>query len=142
MKKIITAVVILLAGSAMSYAQCDKKVILTGTKTEYLGADSLVQRSEEENSEIIFDKTSITIKPGDRPLITGTIASMTCNWTVPFKEGKTVLKTTTTEQDGDVRDLTITIEGKGGKITFHGSVGSRNDRIIRLTVDKFEEKIN
>jgi hypothetical protein len=142
MKKIITAVVILLAGSSISYAQCDKKVILTGTKTEYLGADSLVQRSEEENSEIIFDKTSITIKPGDRPLITGTIASMTCNWTVPFKEGKTVLKTTTTEQDGDVRDLTITIEGKGGKITFHGSVGSRNDRIIRLTVDKFEEKIN
>jgi hypothetical protein len=142
MKKIITAVVILLAGSSVGYAQCDKKVILTGTKTEYLGADSLVQRSEDEISEIVFDKTSITIKPGNRPPITGTISSITCNWTVPFKEGKTVLKTTATEADGDVRDLTITIEGKGGKITFHGSVGSRNDRIIRLTVDKFEEKIN
>lgn len=142
MKKIVSAVVILLAGSTISYAQCDKKVILTGTKTEYLGADSTLQRAEVENSEIVFDKNSITIKPGDRPSITGTIASITCNWTVPFKEGKTVLKTTLTEQDGDVRDLTITIEGKDGKISFHGSVGSRNDRIIRLTVGKFEEKTN
>lgn len=142
MKKIVTAVVILLAGSSISYAQCDKKVILTASKTEYLGADSSLQRSEVENSEIVFDKNSITIKPGDRPIITGTISSISCNWTVPFKEGKTVLKTTAFEQDGDVRDLTITIEGKGGKITFHGSVGSRNDRIIRLAVGKFEEKTN
>ena len=40
------------------------------------------------------------------------------------------------------KQIEITIEGKGGKITFLGEVDGRNDRKIRLAVEKFEEKGN
>ena len=136
-------VAILLIGSSLSFAQCDKKVILTSTKTEHLGADSTVQRAEDERTEIVFDKTSITIKPGNEDhTMTGTITSYTCNWTTPYKNGRMVLKVSLDNPDRGDKDVTITIEGKGGKITFLGEVDGRNDRKIRLAVEKFEEKGN
>lgn len=140
MKKFLAAVAFLLAGYSFSYAQCDKKVVLTSSKTEYLGADSLVQRTEDELSEVVIDKTTITVKPGDRNTMTGTINSYTCNWTTPYKEGKLVLKTTFTD-GGESKDVNITISGKDGKVTFLAEVIGE-DRKIRLAVDKFEEKTN
>lgn len=138
MKKILAAVALLLAGYSFSYAQCDKKVTLSSSKTEYLGADSLVQRTEDEVSEVIFDKTSITVKRADKSPMTGTINSSTCNWTTPYKEGRMVLKTTFTD-GSESKDVTITVSGKDGKVTFLAEVIGE-DRKIRLAVDKFEEK--
>src|SRR6266700_3893183 len=93
MKKLIVLLVALSAGSIMSFGQCDKKVILTSSKTEYLGADSSVQRSEDEITTVEFDKNTITIIPGsDDHRMAGKITAYTCNWPVLFKEGKTVIK--------------------------------------------------
>jgi hypothetical protein len=140
MKKIITAVALLMAGCSFSYAQCDKKVMLTSSKTEYLGADSTVQRTNEEQSEVVFDKTSITVKPGDENAMTGTVNSYTCNWTTPYKEGKLVLKATFSDGN-ESKNVTITITGKGGKVTFLAEVEGEQ-RKIRLAADKFEESKN
>ena len=137
MKKIITAIGLLLAGYSFSYAQCDKKVLLTSEKTEHLGADSSVQRVKEEHTEIVFDKTSITVSPGDDPTMTGTINSYTCSWTTPYKEGKLVMKATFSDGNQS-KNVTITITGKGGKVTFFVELEGE-DRRIRLTAEKFEE---
>jgi hypothetical protein len=141
MKKIVTAIALLLAGTAASYAQCDKKVVITGSKTEYLGTDSTVQRTEDEKTNIVYDKATITVTPGDHTM-TGTITSTTCNWTTPFKTGKTVIKAALQGGNGETENVTITIEGKDGKISFHATVDNRDGRIIRLTVDKFGEQTN
>lgn len=141
MKKIINLVlVLLLAGSSFSYAQCDKKVILTSSKTEFLGADSTVQRTKDETSQVVFDKTSISVSPGDQPAMTGTINSYTCSWTSPYKEGKLVLKATFSDGN-ESKNVTITVTGKGGKVTFLAEVDGE-DRKIRLAADKFEESKN
>ena len=140
MKKIILATLFVMAASISIYAQCDKRVIITSSKTEYLDADGNVQRSVDENSVVEFDSKEIIITPGDDPIMKGTISSFTCDWKTPFKEGKTVLKTTMTNPNGQSFGLTITIEGKDGKISFLAEIDEQPDRKIRIVVDKFEEK--
>jgi len=139
MKKIILPILFLIAGISV-YAQCDKRVIITSSKTEYLDADGNVQRSVDETSIVEFDSKEIIITPGDDPVMKGTISSFTCDWKTPFKEGKTVLKTTLTNGQGQNFGLTITVEGKDGKISFLAEIDEQPGQKIRIVVEKFEEK--
>ena len=139
MKKIILPILFLIAGISV-YAQCDKRVIITSSKTEYLDADGNVQRSVDETSIVEFDSKEIIITPGDDPVMKGTISSFTCEWKTPFKEGKTVLKTTLTNGQGQNFGLTITVEGKDGKISFLAEIDEQPGQKIRIVVEKFEEK--
>ncbi len=140
MKKFILAGLVVLAVGMSSFAQCDKKVIVTSSKTEYLDANGEVQRSVDEITTVEYDKKDIIITPGDNPSMQGTIDSMTCDWKTPFKEGKTVIKTSITNPQGQTFSLTITIEGKEGKITFLAEMAEMPDQKIRIVVEKFEEK--
>ena len=141
MKKIIAGILLIAAGNLSGYAQCDKKVLLTGSKTEHLNADSTVQRSEDEETTIEYDKNSITIAPGHEDhKMTGAITSSECNWKTPFKEGKTVLKIAIVGDENKKMNVTITIIGKGGKISFLAEIDDDPGHKIRLVVDKFEEK--
>jgi len=139
MKKIILPILFLIAGISV-YAQCDKRVIITSSKTEYLDADGNVQRSVDETSIVEFDSKEIIITPGDDPVMKGTISSFTCDWKTSFKEGKTVLKTTLTNGQGQNFGLTITVEGKDGKISFLAEIDEQPGQKIRIVVEKFEEK--
>lgn len=140
MKKIIFASLFVLAAGISSFAQCDKKVIIVSSKTEYLDANGEVQRSVDETTTIEYDKKDIIITPGDNPSMQGTIDSMTCDWKTPFKEGKSVIKTSITNPQGNTLSLTLTIEGKEGKITFLAEMAEMPDQKIRIVVEKFEEK--
>ena len=140
MYKLMTVFLPLLVAVAGSYAQCDQKVVISGSKTEYLKADSSVQRTVDEHTDIEFDKTTIKITAGDDHIMNGTIRSYDCNWQTPFKEGKSVLKITITEEDGKAHNITLTIKGKDGKINFLVEVDEDANKKIRLTVDKFEAK--
>jgi hypothetical protein len=140
MKKIFVVVLLLSGGSLLSYGQCDKKVVLTASRTEYLGADSSLQRAEDEQTVIEFDKTNIMIAPGDHKMA-GTITSYSCNWPTPFKDGKTVIRVTLSENEGgETKKLTITIEGKAGKIKLLAEMEDDATKKIRLNADSFEEK--
>ena len=93
MKKIFAGLLLMAACHLTGYAQCDKKILLTGSKTEYLNAEGSVERSEDEQTTIEYDKNNITITPGNEDhRMVGTITSTECNWQTPFKDGKTVLK--------------------------------------------------
>jgi hypothetical protein len=139
MKHLFLATV-LVAASYVGYSQCDKKILFTSSKTEHLGADSSVQRSDDENTLIEFDRSTITVAPGENPKMTGKVNSMTCNWTTPYKIGRTQLKVTLTNPQGESKDVTITIEGKAGKIVFLAVLDDEPEKKIRLVADKFEEK--
>ena len=143
MKKIAMVLSLLWAASTNSYAQCDKKVVLTSSKTEHLKADSSVDRSVDEKSVLEFDKTNFTVtitsEGAEEHKMTGTVKSYTCDWKVPYKEGKTVLKVTLADEH-ESHDLTITIGGKAGKISFLAEADDMPDKKLRLVVDSFEEK--
>ncbi|MCC7375445.1 MAG: hypothetical protein IT581_12390 [Verrucomicrobiales bacterium] len=136
-----TSVLLLLLGcSATSFAQCDKAVILTSSKTEYLNASGVLQRSVEEQCIIKVDKTEVSITPADHDPMVAKVVSIDCTWKEAFKTGKTVVQTKFREPDGQVSDTTITIEGKNGKVTCTMTQKERPDRVIKVSADKFEEQ--
>ena len=139
--KHLIVVILLLFYSAISFAQCDKKIKLSSSKTEFIDTSGNVQDSKDENTIIEISKTSLTITPGEEDhTMTGTIKSSTCNWKIPFKEGKMIIKAVLDDEHGETKNLTITIEGKDGKLTFLGEIEEMPDRKVRLMIDKFEEK--
>jgi hypothetical protein len=138
MKKQILSVLLVAAG-IVSYAQCDKKIVLTSGSTDYLNSKDELQRTVEEITTVEYDTKEIVITPGEQTL-TGAVSSIICNWTTPYKEGKTVIKTALQGQEGPAMNATITIENKEGKIIFLVAFDDMPDIRIRLTLDKFEEK--
>jgi hypothetical protein len=126
--------------SATAFAQCGKDTVLTCSKTEYLNASGELQRTVVEECVIKFDKTAISIAPADKEVMTATVASTTCDWKVPFKTGRTIVQVKFKDSDGIDRDATITVEGKDGKITCQMTQKDRPDRVIKVTVDTFEDQ--
>lgn len=138
MKRHLLTVLFLTAGY-FGFGQCGTKVVFTSSQTQHLGADSSVQRTDDEKMVIEFDKSTITISPGDNRM-TGKVDSIACNWTTPYKVGKTRLRVTITNDQGETKKATITIEGKDGRIVLLGGLDDTPDDRIQVIADKFEEK--
>lgn len=140
MKKLLFSAMLLCAATAV-FAQCDKATVITASKTEYLNGSGDVERVQEEQTTVEIKKDSMIISPGHERKMTAAIKSNTCGWTVPFKEGKSVIKAVLYNEDGtEFKHLTITIEGKSGKLTFLAVMDDQPDRPIRLAPDTFSEK--
>jgi hypothetical protein len=139
MKQLLLAVVLLTAASA-GYGQCEKKSVLTASKTDHLAADSSVERSEDGVVTIEFDKTTFNVNPPNEEPMTGKVDSVSCSWSTPYKEGKTRMKVTLTGPQGGIQHFTVTIEAKAGKVTLLAVMDDQPDQKIRLVADKFEEK--
>ncbi|OLY91170.1 hypothetical protein SAMN05444008_11237 [Cnuella takakiae] len=139
MKRIALAT-LLLSGAYTGFAQCDKKVTLSASKTEYLDAAGSVQKSEDETTSIQISKDSLVITPSSAPApMTGPITSQTCNWTTAYKEGKSVIKAKLSDGN-NVMNLTLTIEGKDGKVNVVATIDEMPDQQIRVAVDSFKEQ--
>ena len=144
MKSILIALFLLAAGSTVAFAQCDKKVSLSASKTEHYDANGGSKGTHDEKTIVEFDKTDMTVSisdDGGDHKMSGKIKSSTCDWKVPFKDGKTtMLVTLTREGDGESRDFTVMIEGKDGKVTLSAESKEEPDDKVKLPIDKFEEK--
>lgn len=139
MKALTLAFSLLLAHSAASFAQCGKNVKLAASKTTYLDGNGDVQRSVDEKSVILVHPSEVIITVNGEHKMTCAVKSATCHWAVPFKEGKTVMKAAV-EKDGQRKDITLTIEGKKGKVTFLVEIADRPDHVISVAIDQFEEE--
>jgi hypothetical protein len=140
MKKMIFILLVLVCSTTV-FAQCDKILVLTSSKTDFLDASGTLKKSEDENTVIEIAKTEMTITPGgEENKMSGPVKSVVCNWKTAFKEGKTIIKAILTDRSGDAKDVTITIEGKDGKVTLLAEVDEMPDHKIKVTLDKFEEK--
>ena len=142
MKQILLALLVLLCCTAFNIstnAQCDKNLVLTSSKTEYLDAAGAVQKTVDENTRIDITPKSITISPDSDHTMTGEILSVTCGWKTAFQEGKSEFKTKFEDQDV-TRHITITLEGKNGKVCFLAVFDDTPDKRIRVWLDSFEEK--
>ena len=76
----IIAMLLFLTLATRSNAQCDKPVVLTSSKTEYLNAAGVVQRTVDEQSVIKISKSEVTIAPHGHDVMTGAITSTVCEW--------------------------------------------------------------
>lgn len=141
MKKLFISLSLILAGSAVCFAQCDKPVVLTSSKTVYLDGSGAVTRTKDENTTINLSKTEIVIVPGDEGhRLSGPVSALTCDWKTTYKEGKTTFKAVLENPDGNAMHANITIEGKDGKVTLTFTVDEMPDKKIQVVADKFEEK--
>lgn len=138
LKKALLTFGLILAGTAISFAQCDKPVMLISSATNYYDGKGELKRTKDEETIITLTKTEIIIAPGDEThKMTGPIKTYACNWTTPYKEGKTVVTTVFTD-GGKNLNATITIEGKGGKVTLTLEAVEMPDMKIQVVADKFE----
>lgn len=136
-KNTILALFLLLAGSTVSFAQCDKTATFTASTTNYLDDKGVVERTKDEETIVTFDKKEINITTGGRSELTGAVKTYTCNWASPFKTGKTVITTVLTDGGRDMHAI-ITIEGKEGKVTLTFEAAEMPGKKIQLQADKFE----
>ena len=140
MKTIILILSLLVAGTVISFAQCGKKIVLTTSKTDHLDANGIVVRTADEKAVVEITPKTLNISVNDDHKMSGTIKSDSCFWKTPFKDGKTVIKASLSTDDGDTKNVTITIEGKDGKITLLFEMEGMPDDRIRVAADKFEEE--
>jgi hypothetical protein len=136
LKTIILALLLTVA-SGTAFAQCDKTATLTASTTNYLNDKSAIERTKDEESIVTLNKKEVNITTDGGHLITGAVKTYTCNWTIPFKTGKTVITTLLTDGGRDMNG-TITIEGKDGKITLTFEAVEMPGKKIQLLADKFE----
>lgn len=136
LKRAILAFALILAGSTISVAQCDKTITLVSSTTNYLNAKGEVERSKDETTMITISKTEITIVPGEE-VMTGAVTNYVCNWTTPFKVGKTTFNTIL-KDGGREMHATINLEGKDGKVTLTMTAAEMPGKMIQVVADKFE----
>jgi hypothetical protein len=140
MKQTLTALTILFAGNLGVFAQCDKKLTMTSSKTEYLNKEFVVLHTVDEKTVIEISQTEISVVAAGENKMTGTIKSADCQWEKPFTKGKIQLKTVVNSPQTESKSVTITIEGKDGKLTFLAEPDDRPDLKIRVTLETFEEQ--
>lgn len=139
MKRILFAS-LLLCGFHAGFAQCDKNITLSASKTEYLDDAGTVQHTADETTSILISKDSLVITPSSAPApMAGAITSQTCNWTTAYKEGKSVIKAKLSDGN-NVMNLTLTIEGKEGKVNVVATIEEMQGQQIRVAVDSFKEQ--
>ena len=142
MKKLLLLATALLCLHFFSQAQCQKEVAWTSSKTEFLDGSQNVQDTKPDNVVMTVTKTNVKILPNQNEddAMSGTIKSVTCDWKEPYKNGSMIIQSELSDAHGDVKNATITISAKDGKITILLEAKEFPDRKLRLTVDKYEEK--
>ncbi|MCC8424935.1 hypothetical protein [Mucilaginibacter sp. UR6-11] len=129
----------IVAGASYVYGQCDKTVTLKSSKTLIFDEAGKLERTKEEPVTITISKTYISIVTGNEgDTMSGDITSRTCEWTTPYKNGKTVVKGTLTRGDGNESHATLTIVGKDDKVTLTFEAEEKGKRKIQVVADKFE----
>lgn len=139
MKKIFLTITLLAALSVACFAQCDKTVVLNSSKTDHINSSGAVIRTETEDVIIEISKAEVNVTVNGDPKIKAIIKSNTCNWKVPFKEGSTVIHGVA-QRDGKDMPVTLTLEGKNGKVTLIFQMDEMPDDRVKVGIDKFAEK--
>jgi hypothetical protein len=137
MKKIAIALLAILFFSANSFAQCEKKQTYTASKVEFLNEDGTVHHSDQGKVVVEISPKEIMINHNDneQDRMKGEVKDFKCDWKVPNKDGITTLKAILQENSGDLKDATLSIEGKNGQLTILLNI---EGRIVKIYVDKVE----
>jgi len=145
MKKLACAFVALVAFTTIASAQCEKKVLWSAPKADFVDENGSVQDTKNVNVAIYTSKKSIRITHDDdlTDSLYGAIKEFTCDWKQPFKNGKSIIKADLQEKNGEYVNSTITIEATDSKILITISMIAPDGRkmIIRVPVEGYKEGV-
>jgi len=142
MKKTTALLLIGCAFGTAAFAQCDKKILYTSVKQDWLNSKYEVQKSDQDKVTVEISKTSVVLTHNDDPndVMKGGIKNMNCNWTELYKNGKTTIEAELTEGSNDVHQANLTIEGKDGVMFILIELQDHPDMKIKAYVDKYQEE--
>ena len=142
MKEVIALLLMTSVVTTAAIAQCDKKTVYTSMKEEWLNSKDEIQKTDQDKVTVELSKTNIVINHNDDPndVMKGDIRTMDCNWTEPYKNGRTTIQAQLVEGNNDVHDATLTIEGKDGAMFILIELKDHPDMRIKAYVDKYEEQ--
>jgi len=133
MKRIIITLIISLAGTLSSFAQCEENAVLITSKTNLADPSGNPVGLKDEKTVLRFSKAAILLNLDGVDRGELKIVSQICNWTIPYKEGKSIIKAKLNDWD-----YTLTIDGKEGRVSLHVVKNESDDSILTMVVDKFE----
>ncbi len=139
MKLLILIFPFLFSALENSYAQCGKNIRLTSSKTIHLDGNGTITRTEVEKSVVQISQSLITINVRDESKTVCTIKSIECIWDIPFKKGKTLIEATLNTDDGEHKNVVLTIEGIDDQLFLLFEMEDRPDNKVKVIIDKFEE---
>ena len=139
MKRFILMVLVVFIISNYCNAQCDKKVVWTSVKEEFLDANGEVEQAHEDSVTIETSNAGIVVNHNNIPEdeLKGTISDIKCDWKEPYKNGKTIIKTNIAEANGEISEGSLTIEGKDGEIVILLEIHGKQ---VKIYIAKYEEK--
>ena len=142
MKKVISLLLITGVFATAAIAQCDKKILYTATKEEWLNSKDEIQKTDQDKVTVEVSKTNVVINHNDDPndQMKGDIKTMDCNWAESYKNGKTTIHAQLVEGNNDMHDATLTIEGKDGAMFILIELKDHPDMRIKAYVDKYQEQ--
>ena len=139
MKPKILLLFISIAIGTYCHSQCGKKITVSATGAEILNELGEIKIKDTQRvTTIIYDSKVIEII-SEMSTLYGTVDSIYCNWTIPFKEGNTTIMGTINYENGDQRTTKLIITGKEGKLTLLAEVEHPDANKMRFVLDKFEE---
>jgi len=142
MKKIIVAGIALLAISVSASAQCGKKVNWIASGFDMV--DSSGNISKTKTAAVLIEQTPETIRfsyDGDpNSVMEGPVQNVVCNWKEAYKAGKTTFTADMVDPRGESKHAKFVIEAVDGKIVITGAADERPNQILRIKVDRYEEK--
>jgi len=139
MKLLILIILFLFSVLDNSYAQCGKNIRLTSSKTIHLDRNGNITQTDVEKSVVLINQSLITINVRDDSKTVCTIKSIECNWVIPFKKGKTLIEATLNTEDGELKNVVLTIQGIDGQLFLLFEMEDRPDKKIKVIIDMFEE---
>src|ERR1051326_2688087 len=141
MKEILVIGFMFIAAVAAN-GQCQKKITWKSQKTEFLDANGKVQDVKDQPTKIETTPGHITVTTEqDGEVIEGDIKDFACDWSEPFKNGKTTFTSLMAKSSGETRHVMITIEGKDGKIDIIVEVEKMQGKKMRMLIDDYKEEI-
>lgn len=119
MKKFFVLTIAFITVAIISKAQCDGITKWSCTKMKIIDESGNTVHEKDEHVTLEISNKNISVTPEDDPdKMNGAVSDYTCNWPEPGKNGKTILKSELTSNDGKLRHATVTIEAVNGKITI------------------------
>ena len=114
--------------------------MLSATGCESLNKQNEVMMKDTQRLTTIVYDTKIIELVSEFTTLNGTIDSIFCNWKTPYSEGAEIIKCKLTFEGGEIWPATLTITGKGEKLSLLVDIEHPDAGIMRFTLDKFEEK--
>jgi len=142
MKTILLFGMAFFAVTSSASAQCGKKINWIAAGFDMV--DSAGNISKTKTASVLIEQTPESIRfsyDGDpNSVMEGNIQNHVCNWKEPYKSGKSTFTADMIDPRGESKHAKFVIEAIDGKIVITGAADERPNQILRIKVDRYEEK--